>query len=814
MPRINWRRLTIGLALVAALLVWGYKGWRIYSHAQATFDDMRGIEALLEGPRSAQVLRDLGPLLLKSRADVGALRAEVAPLLPLTAYLGWVPTYGRDLLAAKPLLDTGVQLTIAADDSFAVFSPLVLEPRTDQHFVRALRNQLIAARPRLDSARAALHSASNTWALVQFDTLSPSLRERLRRIDTMLPLARDGIDLVASSPDFLDDLDQLSTFSQSRPDLTAFIAQAPVSNETKSLGALLSKFRGDLATMRSSVTPLLPRIRDTGLVRSYDAEIAAAEPLLDVASNLSVAADELYSGLASVLQKRDASEEINGTLIERLAAAKPQLEATNQALGRVSEALAQLQPEQLSQPVREQIERVTALLPTIRDAVDLGIVLPSMLGANGRRDYLLLAQNSDELRATGGFISGAGILTLDRGKMQSFSLDDSVNIDNIAEQIYPDPPDPMLRYMNIEMWLFRDANWSPDFPTSANMATELYKLGQGREVSDVIAFDPAAVQGLLETIGPVSVEGLPYPISAENVLMELRVPDNLPGNEGREEFKRRLGHAIVETVRAYPDRLDLFALGRVLRRALDERHILIYTHEPAAAAFLAKHGWDGAVRPGSSDFLMVVDTNVGYNKVNPNIAQTVKYSVDLSDPKAPQADLTVQHTHRLQRSGVCQQWGEAVTSYNDWLDRCYWNYLRVLIPSGSDLLSSTTQPTPAEWLLSGESDQGLVSVGQDGETAVLSTLVVVPLGGQRETDFRYQLPATVLSQDAQGWHYRLKIQKQAGTETTDCVVHIRLPVSATLVSASEPHADESEDLLRFEMQLNQDRTIDIVFRDS
>ena len=41
-----------------------------------------------------------------------------------------------------------------------------------------------------------------------------------------------------------------------------------------------------------------------------------------------------------------------------------------------------------------------------------------------------------------------------------------------------------------------------------------------------------------------------------------------------------------------------------------------------------------AVQPGVNDFLMLVDSNLGYNKVNAQIRQEATYLVDLSDLSA------------------------------------------------------------------------------------------------------------------------------------------------------------------------------------
>jgi hypothetical protein len=45
---------------------------------------------------------------------------------------------------------------------------------------------------------------------------------------------------------------------------------------------------------------------------------------------------------------------------------------------------------------------------------------PDLLGASGRRTYLILAQNNYELRPTGGFISGVGVLEVEDGRIVSF----------------------------------------------------------------------------------------------------------------------------------------------------------------------------------------------------------------------------------------------------------------------------------------------------------------------------------------------------------------------------------------------------------
>jgi hypothetical protein len=76
--------------------------------------------------------------------------------------------------------------------------------------------------------------------------------------------------------------------------------------------------------------------------------------------------------------------------------------------------------------------------------------------------------------------------------------------------------------------------------------------------------------------------------------------------------------------------VDPVGLARALMLALDEKHILAYMTDPQAAAFLRTRKWDGGLPDwlAASDTLMVVDSNVGFNKVDPNVERAIHYQVD------------------------------------------------------------------------------------------------------------------------------------------------------------------------------------------
>jgi len=578
-------------------------------------------------------------------------------------------------------------------------------------------------------------------------------------------------------------------------------------------GPLLAKLHGDADMLRAEAALFLPIARRLGWVPRYGPELASSEALLDVLADLAAAADESCAAVCPLAAERDMSQPPGVVLASRLTEARPRLLAARAALDRVATTQPQLQGAALSPWLRSKLEQIATMLPMAKDALDLAIAAPDLLGANGPRSYLLLAQDVNEQRATGGFIGGAGVVTFDRGRLTDFSLRDSYEIDDLAHHPYPSPPEPLRRYLGLQLWLFRDANWTADFPSAARQASEFYRVGQGRDLDGAIAFDEAAVSLLLNAIGPVQVEGAASPISAQNVVAYMHDQYSLNFPKRRKTFMEPLGRAIVQRLASNVDLRSLAALARTIKRALDERHMLLYVEQAQAAGVLARYGFDGAVRPGAQDFVMVVDSNVGYNKVFPHIAETISYTVDLVDPRAPSARLSIRHVNRQQRAGECRwQLRSKIVRYEDYFVDCYWDYLRALVPADSRFIAAGTHSTPGEWLFSGVAEDGAVTVAPgEGGSFSLETLVVVPMGQERETTFQYRLPASTLARGGAIWRYRLILQKQPGTNALPITVRVRLPPGALLASASPASVRQDGDTIICALRLDHDQRIELAF---
>jgi hypothetical protein len=274
--------------------------------------------------------------------------------------------------------------------------------------------------------------------------------------------------------------------------------------------------------------------------------------------------------------------------------------------------------------------------------------------------------------------------------------------------------------------------------------------------------------------------------------------------------------------------VDWVALARTLLRLLEEKHLLIYLEHPDAAALLAGPGWDGALRPGPGlsetegpgDFLMVLDANMGYNKVNARVQEAITHQVDLWQ-SPPQATLTLVYTHTSTADVPCEQAPQYGAVYEDMMDRCYWDYLQVYVPQGSRLLDATRIPVPGEALLSGEGTSGEITVeaAEEGPWLSLGVLGLLPPATTQTRHFTWTLPADVVEwqeqgeqkQEKEGW-YSLRVQKQPGTSGHPLTVQIRLPEESILLDATPKPTAAEGGWITYRTTLDRDREFSLHFR--
>jgi hypothetical protein len=214
---------------------------------------------------------------------------------------------------------------------------------------------------------------------------------------------------------------------------------------------------------------------------------------------------------------------------------------------------------------------------------------------------------------------------------------------------------------------------------------------------------------------------------------------------------------------------------------------------------------------------MVVDTNMGFNKVNANVESYVQYQVSIEGEGRITSRVTV--TYRNQSGSdpePCVQQAVYPPTYAEMMEGCYWDYLRIYVPEGSELLESPQLTLPEGSLRAREggetrvpltTDVGPAELGKD----VYGVFFVVAPGERRELVFEYQQPSSVVAGE-QSKTYRLVVQKQPGTLAVTLRLGIELPPGSS-VTSTEPEASSLDNgRVVFETDLRQDREFEVTFR--
>ena len=581
---------------------------------------------------------------------------------------------------------------------------------------------------------------------------------------------------------------------------------------------LMQDLRRDVVTLRDEAGGLAGLAPALAWLPRYGGDLRAAPQLLAIADGLS------ETGAIGCAAFAEAVPVDGGSAMPSLEQAaqilsdnKQSFQAGLAATRRAQAAASQLDLATLSPGLAQKLALLDRGLPLAETGLSFAVDAPDLLGFTRPHTYLVLALNEDELRPGGGFITGAGEVRIEAGRVVTMTFRDSYAVDDFSLP-YPDPPDALRRVMAIDLWVFRDSNWSPDFPTAARQAIELYRPGYPVQVDGVVALDQHAVQALVGALGSIAVPGEKALVTGDNIIAFIHnawAPED--GRLDRQWWAQRksfmgpLAQAAFQRVQS--GQVDWSALAQTVMGLLDEKHLLAYLDDTSAAAALAERGWDGALHQTAGDFLMVVDANLGYNKVNARVKQSLDYQVDLH-ATPPRVDLTLTYTHTGVSSRPCVPEVRYDVVYDQMMDRCYWDYLRLYVPQDTRLLDATRIPLPGDLIYSGEAQSGEVTVAPaaEGPWTELGVLNLLRPSAVQTRFFALALPDSVVQWQGDEGSYTLHVQKQPGTDGYPVALHVQLPEQSQLVSAAPSPVATAAGRVEFRLLLDRDRDVQIHWR--
>jgi hypothetical protein len=387
----------------------------------------------------------------------------------------------------------------------------------------------------------------------------------------------------------------------------------------------------------------------------------------------------------------------------------------------------------LDEPAQRALKAMRDKLPAAAGRVALMSELPAILGMDGPRSYLVLGQNSDELRPSGGFIGTSGVMTFEGGRLTQSEYGSSFGYALPFDERVP-PPAPLSTYMAARYWQFWESNWWPDFPSSARQAEYFHREAERPPVHGVIAVNQEIIRSLLKVTGPVSVPEFGETVDATNVQdrMEFHVHESNYPDPIRKKFVSSLFTGVMERVHRLP-RERIGDLTAAINEGFYEQNIQMWSADPSSQEVLASLGWDGGLIQAPSDYINIVSANLGANKVNKDVRQSASYQVIRGLDDNLLGSLEV----RMKNDKASADPGPYKTAD-------YRNYLRVYAPRGSQLLATGGFDGPVEEL-------------NECGFAAFAGFVALSPGEESSVRLQYRLPASVRADS-----YSLVVQRQSG----------------------------------------------------
>ena len=448
-----------------------------------------------------------------------------------------------------------------------------------------------------------------------------------------------------------------------------------------------------------------------------------------------------WSGLTAVGGNlQSAGTEIGKILIDnsrKIDAALVEVKLAGEILDKLN--VREVDPAYAS--VVAEAQTKTAALQSAVDLLgNLAKNLPKALGFTTPQYYLLLNQNSNELRPTGGFIGSVVMIKLYQGKIEEIAPDTAQRLDGQNQYSSLELPAPLkavTAYYGI-----RDANWEPNFPTTVRTLQKLYQEAGGGSVDGVIALTPGVVTDILSVIGPITMPKYGFDISADNFIAKTqqRVKTADLGKDNPKQVLIDFVPLLInQLIEAKSQTLRLIE-ERFFQR-LVQKDILIYFSDPQLEKVVTNLNWSGEIKPigGKDDYLYVVDANLGGNKSSSSIVKEMYLTTQVKPDATLVNNLTLKYNHT----------GTAV--FPDGINK---NYVRVYVPMGSHITQTVGQ------------DEGTqVDIDSaDGKT-VVGFWLTTPPGETKEVKLEYELPFRLNFVNSQAI-YRLVLQKQSGSDRT------------------------------------------------
>lgn len=420
----------------------------------------------------------------------------------------------------------------------------------------------------------------------------------------------------------------------------------------------------------------------------------------------------------------------------------------------------------------------------------------------GQKNVLIVFQNNNELRASGGFMGTIGSAVLNDGALNSLDIRSVYDWDGqLKEKILP--PQPMFLVNN--QWYLRDSNWFASFPDSAKRMSVLFEKEGGETPDLIITMTPEIILDMLERTGPITLPQHNVTLTKENFVEQTQVETSVNYDKTLNQPKQFLADFFPILMEKVGSSGGMMTFLEIFQRNLYKKNVLLYSRNVEIQAKILAFNWGGELRSTDRDYLSIVNSNLGGTKTDRDMLRSINLQTEI-DKDGTVTNKLIYTVKNLNRNSALNNK----------------SFIRFYVPEGSNLISSEGFNTDIILPRLQESEYEIDEVVQNWQRKVIQDTVTgtfkgqeagktwfgnwldVPAGETRTITLTYTLPFIVNNID----RHSLLVQKQSGSMIENIQYTVNFTGRNSLWNSNTATIEESS--LKFNQDLMTDMFVGLV----
>lgn len=535
---------------------------------------------------------------------------------------------------------------------------------------------------------------------------------------------------------------------------TAFVAVK--SNDFSKMQESISSAYSAIARMNHEVSPLFSKtnlIKSTTMT-SVENLLSLAEKILEIANS----AAHHFPDFPETISDFSHGNVESGLLF--LQQFRLDFLELSKKMEDIDTDLKSLDSSLLPSELREKISRLSEFSAEFsRGSALISKLIPAaevLLGVEYPHTIAIFFQNSGEIRATGGFPGSMAIFFANDGKIDA-TFRDIYYYAWKNGNFFPPP----RGFERLEKRLtLRDSNAFFDFPSSAAQMRKMLEISGGSTAETIITISDDLFAEILDAVGGITIPETDILMTQENApfLLSFLVEGKISPNENPKQILADVIPILREKFLQLPPEKWL----QILKKSIENKWILANSNNIFVQKVFEDFGIDGAVKETeTSDYLAVISANVGGNKSDHFLSESLEVNSTISMNGTAHNQLTIARSHTWSTEehalfeDLWEKFGEQskiarVYLYNILGAGPNHSFTEVFVPLGSRLISADGLPF-----------EKITVFEESGKTVFAFRFPAVEAGKSESIQISYELPKKIKS-----GNFDLYFQSQPGRNHT------------------------------------------------